>query len=252
MLTKPDIREGDIAACLDSQYGLRAVQVTFLPLGADVNTAVYRVAAQDGTPYFVKLRQGDLDRVAVTLPRFLSDQGIRQIIPPLPTQAGQLWGNLDAYRVIVYPFVEGRDGYQVPMSKGQWRELGAALLAIHTAELPAALEECIPRETYSSRWQKGVRSFLERVGHDAFADPVAAELASFLQAKREELLRLVGRAGELGAELRARSPEAVLCHSDLHAGNVLLTARGQLYLVDWDNPTLAPKERDSVDPVLWA
>ena len=36
----------------------------------------------------------------------------------------------------------------------------------------------------------------------------------------------------------------VLCHSDLHAGNILIEAGGAFYIVDWDNPIRAPKERD--------
>ena len=35
-----------------------------------------------------------------------------------------------------------------------------------------------------------------------------------------------------------------LCHSDVHAGNVLIGADDAFYIVDWDNPILAPKERD--------
>jgi spectinomycin phosphotransferase len=36
----------------------------------------------------------------------------------------------------------------------------------------------------------------------------------------------------------------VLCHGDIHAGNVLIDAHERLSIVDWDNPILAPKERD--------
>ena len=35
-----------------------------------------------------------------------------------------------------------------------------------------------------------------------------------------------------------------MCHSDIHAGNILIDANDNLYIVDWDNPILAPKERD--------
>ncbi len=38
--------------------------------------------------------------------------------------------------------------------------------------------------------------------------------------------------------------ENALCHSDLHAGNVLSEPDGGFYIVDWDEPVLAPKERD--------
>ena len=36
----------------------------------------------------------------------------------------------------------------------------------------------------------------------------------------------------------------VLCHADVHTGNILLTAGGRMYVVDWDDTMLAPKERD--------
>jgi spectinomycin phosphotransferase len=244
MLAKPNVRGGDIAACLEREHGLHTVEIAFLPLGADVDTAVYRAIAQGGTPYFVKLRRGAFDAIAVTLPRFLSDQGMGQIIPPLPTKTGRLWAHLDAYRVIVSPFIAGRDGYEVALSEGQWRELGKALKAVHASELPAALRSRIPLETYSPLWRNSVRSFLERVGRDSFKDPAAVELVSFLQARREEVLHLVERAGELCADLRRRSPDPVVCHSDLHAGNVLLTPDQKLYIVDWDAPLLACRERD--------
>jgi spectinomycin phosphotransferase len=35
-----------------------------------------------------------------------------------------------------------------------------------------------------------------------------------------------------------------LCHSDIHPGNLFIDPKGPLYLVDWDYPMLAPKERD--------
>jgi spectinomycin phosphotransferase len=36
----------------------------------------------------------------------------------------------------------------------------------------------------------------------------------------------------------------VICHSDLRAGNLLITSPEEFYVVDWDDPMLAPKERD--------
>ncbi len=36
----------------------------------------------------------------------------------------------------------------------------------------------------------------------------------------------------------------MLCHSDIHGGNVLIAENDALYIVDWDEPIMAPKERD--------
>src|SRR5262249_44778963 len=88
------------------------------------------------------------------------------------------------------------------------------------------------------------KTFLERIETDAFADPVAVKLGAFLKAKRAETLDLVDRAERLALALQARSSECIVCHSDIHAGNILIDANDALYIVDWDNPILAPKERD--------
>ena len=85
---------------------------------------------------------------------------------------------------------------------------------------------------------------MARIETDTYADPVAAKVASFLKGRRAEVLDLVEQTERCARALLACSPEFVLCHSDLHAGNIFIDAHGALYLVDWDNPILAPKERD--------
>jgi spectinomycin phosphotransferase len=124
-------------------------------------------------------------------------------------------------------------------------DFGAALKRVHTAQAPPELTRRIRRETYSPRWREIVKSFLERVKDDVFDEPVAVELTAFLMTKRAEVLDLVGRAERLAQALQARSPEFVVCHSDIHAGNILIEDHDAgFYIVDWDEPILAPKERD--------
>jgi hypothetical protein len=50
---------------------------------------------------------------------------------------------------------------------------------------------------------------------------------------------------------RALNPEFVLCHNDLHCLNVT-QKQGSLYLVDWDNAQIAPKELDFVKLAHWS
>ncbi len=244
MLEKPALKDVSIVACLQNEYGLSIAEITFLPLGADLGTAVYRAIADDETLYFVKLRRGDFNEASVTVPKFLSDLGIKQIISSLPTQTGRLWASLAPYKVILYPFVAGRNGFEVNLSDQQRVEFGAVLKKFHTADIPAVLTNCVPRETFSPRWRKTVRLFLTRIEKESFADPVAAELAVFLRTKRDETLALVTRAEQLAAALRAQTPEFILCHGDIHAWNLLLDANGVLYIIDWDTLIFAPKERD--------
>ena len=252
MLEKPDIQEEKISACLQESYGLHVLRLTFLPLGADVNAAVYRAVAErvaDGVTggervYFVKLRRGLFDEIAVTLPKFLSDQGIEQIIAPIATTTGRLWATLGDFTMILYPFVEGHNGYEITLSDRHWGALGTALKRIHTAVVPPVLLGRIPQERYSPQWRESVKRFLVSTEGEKYADPVAVKVALLLQTNRAEIENLIARTEQLALALEAQTLEFVVCHADLHAGNVLLTGDDTLSIVDWDNPILAPKERD--------
>ncbi len=243
MLEKPDLEDAAIAACLRDHYGLNATQLEFLPLGADRQTAVYRAVADDAG-YFVKLRGGAFDELTIVVPKLLHDQGIEAVIAPLATRSGRLWAALGDFKLTAAPFVAGRDGYEVDLTDQQWVEFGRTLKTIHAATMPRAVIDRLPRETYSDQWRAEVRRFMTLVEAANFVDPVAAELAALLRDQRAVVERLVGRAEALAADLKTRSLPLILCHADLHAGNLLIADEGRLYVVDWDTLILAPKERD--------
>lgn len=244
MLEKPDIQDEEIVACLRDEYGLHASHITFLPLGADPQTAVYRAEAAGGAQYFVKLRRGVFDETSVTLPRFLGEQGVSPIIVPVATPTGRPWANLGPFTVILYPFIAGEDAYAVRLTVRQWVDLGRALKRIHTVTLPAHLRGRLQRERYSPQWRDRVKTHLASAANGSFADPVAAVTAAMLNDQRGVILDLVGRAAQLARELVDRPPQFVLCHADIHAGNILVPGHDHFHIVDWDNPLLAPKERD--------
>lgn len=244
MLEKPAIEDASILAALRDQYNLTIAQIEFLPLGADPNTAVYRATAADGAAYFVKLRTGAFDEITVTLPAWLAAQGIRQIIPPLATQDGRRWVALDSAALILYPFVTTHNGYEIDLPARCWIEFGAALKQLHALPLPLELRRHLPRERYASRWPQSVRATLASAAGDIFHEPVAVELAAFLRGQTPLIRELVEQTEQLAQMLQAQPPANVLCHADLHAGNILIGADGAFYIVDWDNPILAPKERD--------
>lgn len=244
MLEKPAISDDSIILYAQREYGFPRARLNFLPLGYDVNTAVYRLDTAAGMSYFLKLRKGPFDEIAVSLPKYLSDQGQKAIIPPLETRSNNLWGEMGEYKLILYPYIEGLNGYEASLSAEQWQAFGSALRAIHTTRLPASLLAQIPRETYSPDWRESVKEFQVRVEADSFADPVAASLAAFMRLQSTTIKQVINRAEQLAASLQARNINFTLCHSDIHPGNLHITPGGAVYIVDWDNPLLAPKERD--------
>jgi spectinomycin phosphotransferase len=250
MLEKPDISDELIILRLQEEYDLRVADLTFLPLGADLGTAVYRVVANNRTVYFLKLRKG-FEEIIVTVPLFLKSKGIQEIISPIETNSKQGCADFGEYKIILYPFIEGKNGFEIELTDQHRRTLGAALKWIHSAEVPPELKKLIPQETFSPKYRESMKSFQVQVKSNSYKDPTAAKLAEFMKSKRMEINRLIERAEGLASELQSKPVEFVLCHTDIHGGNILIGRDRQLpvptenlYIVDWDNPILAPKERD--------
>ena len=244
MLVKPDLKDEGIVRCLRNAYGLSADKVYFLPLGADFNTAVYRVTTNSNRDYFLKLRQGDFNESSVSVPKYLSDLGLKQVIPPITTQGGRLWTSLASFKTIIYPYVKGHNAVEVSLSDQQWVEFGATMKKFHSADFPRAITRGTQRETFSPKWRRMVKVFLERIRHEVFEEPIAARMALFLESQSADILELVKRAEHLAGLLQNQKLDYILCHADIHGWNLLIDEEGAFYVVDWDTLLFAPKERD--------
>ena len=244
MLEKPDLKDDEIIACLEQQYSLRIENIDFLPIGADFNTVVYRAAADDRKSYFVKLRLGEIPASLTAVPKFLSDLGIKQVIPPLATRTGQLWADFYPYKMILSLYIEGHSGFEQPLTDRDWVEFGRILRKFHSADIPQKFTKDIPRESFSPRWRQSVKMFLARVQKEDFPEPIAAQMAAYLNSKRDEIYTLIERSEHLAHIIQPHPPEFILCHADIHVGNLLIADTGAIYMVDWDTLIFAPKERD--------
>jgi spectinomycin phosphotransferase len=245
MLEKPDIKDELIISRLHEEYDIYVAQLTFLPLGADNNSTVYRVVTDDSAAYFLKLKKV-FSEITLAVPLFLKSQGIQEVLVPFETKSKQGWADFGKYKMILYPFIEGKDGFEVEFSDHLWRMLGTALKRIHTVQIPPELKRHIPQETYSPQFRESVKSFQAQVENRTFNDPTAAKMAVFMKSKQDEITRLIERAERLASELQSKSMDFVLCHSDIHGGNLMISDRDELHvvIVDWDGHILAPKERD--------
>ena len=244
METRPLLDVGATAEALEEAYGITVAEIVFLPLGADPEAAAWRVSVANGPPLFLKTRHGRFDAEVLAVSRYLRDAGIEAVLAPVPTRKGKLFVDADGIALILYPFVAGRSGFDVALEPAAWRALGAALNRIHAAKLPERIARHLGAEAFGGEWRDRVRAFLDTASKPARHDPVAARLAEVLLARAGDVERIVSRAEALATSLRGRKTRTVLCHTDLHAGNVLVGPEGAVHIVDWDSPRLAPPERD--------
>lgn len=236
----PDAR---LVPFLSDQYGVTGGRIAFLPLGHDPAAWVYRVQA-DGGLYFLKVQLRVRNEAGLLVPRYLQDHGVRQVVAPLPTRSGALWANADGYALTLYPYIHGASGMQQRLSDQQWTEYGALVRQIHETSITSKLAAMVTRDTYSPFGAAQIRQLDAEIGGRTCDDPARGALAAFWQSERDTIRALVDRAEELGRQLAETVPQQALCHADIHTGNVLVDADSQVWIVDWDETILAPRERD--------
>lgn len=249
----PDPPADRIVVTVRRHYGLVLRALDLLPLGRDVQAWAYRATAVDGTPYFLKLRRGAVHLAALRVPRLLADHGATHVVAPLPAAGGRLWGRDGAFTLTLYPFVEGVTGMAYGLGERDWAAFGAALREIHAAPLAPELARAVRRDGFTltqlfrrlrqAPWTDVVAALEERCAQQT-QDAVDRGLAAWWLERREETAALVERFAALGRRLRAARTPLVLCHADIHPNNLLLDTAGRLWLVDWDEVLLAPKECD--------
>ena len=244
MLERPHLPDETISACLRDGYDLAVTGIEFLPIGNDTNSWVYRVSAEDQQAYFAKVKRGPVYLPSLAVPRYLKDHGLEQVVAPLPARTLELWQHVGDFVLFLYPFINGRTGRTVGLTDGQWIELGTVLKRIHSPAVGAELAAQVGRETFVPKFAAVVAEVQTLLNAGQFESQVESDLAAFWKHKQAAILQLVQRAEELGRRLQARPLEYVVCHTDFHTDNVMLDRADRLWIVDWDAPLLAPKERD--------
>lgn len=244
MLEKQTALEQCIVECLITDYGIHVSTLTFLPLGADINASVYKAEAHDGSSYFVKLKSSHHQDISHLIIDLLQDAGIKQIIPVLKTLHNHPTQRIGDFTSTVSPFIKGHDGFRKDLTSDQWVAFGKVLRQIHEIEVPPSVQTILKKESYSPKWREAVRQLCCFIETERRGDESAVQLVAFMKRHAASIHRLVERAEQLGQKLQKQSPGFSLCHSDIHGGNLMMDVNDAIYMVDWDAPIMAPKERD--------
>lgn len=229
---------------LKTNYNIETSVLTDVAGGADLHSKVYKAEAVDGALYFVKIKQGLHCEAGVLLQLLLCYAGIQGIISPVKTIDDKLFQPVCNSILTIYSFVNGENGFDRNLNKGQWIEFGKVLKQIHEFNLSQSVQNNIRHENYSSKWRDELRLIYESIEAEVSSDHVDTATFCFMKKHKETILRLVSMADELCKRIKSKKIDFVICHSDIHAGNLLIQDDGKMFIVDWDSPVMAPKERD--------
>ena len=247
MREKLSISEDILRSCLQEQYGMTPLALEFLPLGLDTKAVVYRVMGEHGIPFLLKVKLGSLYEPSCFVPRHLNDQGISSVVAPVLTKNHALWAQLEGWTVIVYPFLDG-DTSLTGMTDEHWKEVGTIFKRIHQTAAPSHSLQPLRKETFDPReYLRLARAFeIHHIGKLYDGGVSERSLRSSWMARQSIINTVVTSLEKLASALQSRSGPYVLCHADLHPANLIRNRTGQVFVIDWDEVMLAPKERDFI------
>jgi len=237
------LSEQHIIDSLKNDYGMDVVSVTFLPWGADSNAAVYKAQTRDKS-YFLKLKHGHHHDLGVAIVKLLHESGISQIISPINTIYGHPTHLIGHFTLLLYPFIEGMNGFEHPLTNEQWITLGKAIREVHDINVPSSIVSQVRREDFSPKWRNNLRCILDKIDVEPSGDEITSKIWKFIKENKKNICHLLDKAEMFCQKISNLQTSFVLCHSDIHGGNVLIDKNNTLYIVDWDEPIMAPKERD--------
>ena len=247
MREPPNISEERLRACLQDQYDLSPITLEFLPRGRDYNAGVFRVVSKQGIAYLLKVTTRSLYEPSFLVPRYLRDQGIISVVAPIPTKNRVLWTQLADWTVIVYSFIDG-DSSLTGMTNEQWKEVGRIFKRIHQMQLPPGGFPSLRTETFDptayARWIHDFETQYLQSRHDGSTSSRVFR-ASWVE-HQSTIHTAVASLEKLAVLLQRRAVPFVICHADLHARNLIRDRAGHVFVIDWDEVMLAPKERDFI------
>lgn len=164
--------------------------------------------------------------------------GLQQINYPVATTDGRLSVTLENEILMLFNFIEGEWTFDYSFEK--YVEL---IARVH--QITPQLQVSIQRETFSDPYIELFERQLNDLLTSSFTNPHEQELQRVTRLYAAELQTDLQRYKELFPRLRhAHDVEFVLTHGDA-PGNILRNDQGELFLIDWDDVMLAPRERDT-------
>ena len=230
-----------IKEIIHKEYGFSVANMEILNSGFDANTMVFKASSTEQKDYFLKMRSKYFSETCINIPFWLSKKaGLANIIEPIETMDKKLYVKTSSSYIMMYPYINGKSGWDVTLTKEQFIEFGRFMYKLHSVKLPNDCLETIPVDKYNRRHTETVRKYLKNKKRPLHNDSVIMDFCTALEANRNainEIIQYLENTVETSRE------KICLCHGDINAGNLLLS-ENDLYIVDWDTLVLASREKD--------
>ena len=255
MLTESRINKSLLKVVLQEKFGISVTNFTLVPRWEAVRA--YVVEGSNQEKFFLKIYADN--HVPDSAFRFANDlftkAGVRNVAHPITTGKGQIRIQIGHFHIALFSLISGKTAEEQKLTDGQLERLGQLLAETHQSK--TIIGEYSVRENFEIPFKdRIVAVFNEMSKITGNSTKYKNKLKSFLEPHRKKFMEELGTLGELQRKVRRKNLEFVNCHGEPSPGNVMSSNTGEVYLLDWDQPIFAPKEKDllffkdNIEPVM--
>jgi Ser/Thr protein kinase RdoA (MazF antagonist) len=221
---------------ISRNYGFKITNITPGPRGFVAETYIIDTSNERYFAKVVKISRYS-ENIEAGLPALieLHEAGFDQISYPIATIDQQLSVKFDGSILTLYNFIEGEWTFDYDF------EAYVALMAkIHQTTIRTPLI----REAFDiTPVMNALRRELDDLEKSTYTNPHQRKLQDIINEYRHELAADMANFDAIVRHVRQTNIPFVLTHGDA-SGNILQASSGKLYMIDWDDMLLAPRERD--------
>lgn len=251
MKTEPTIDKTALVETVRREYGPEIERLTFVPVGWVAYC--YIADCVGGERYFLKLdnNSGEIPYAASNRDFYLPltyELCTQRILPhvacPVRTRTGQFTASFAEYVLILFDWIEGETVGFGDLSDDILMKLARLVGILHKSASQIELEHPF-YERFDIAFEDNLVNSFDVLEHITSNDRWGKrELRELFLPRQDEILDHLRRLKELQTLAKATGKEMVVCHTDLHGGNLMTDAQGNLYILDWENAMIAPPEHD--------
>ena len=246
-----DIDESDVMEAIRLAYGLPVERITFFTTGWV--SYCYKVETAAGKRYLLKLYDESTPALLIASSRdfylpltyqLCTRQFLPQIACPVPAKDGSFSVRTGPYHIILFHFIEGEQVGFGRLPDEILVKLAGLVGRLHKSTCSLQLANPLI-ERFAIAFEDVLPTGLEALANlGPGRRPGLGVYRKLLMPHRSEIRGYLDRLKGLQSVVRNRAWEMVVCHTDLHGGNLLVDSADNLYILDWEGAMLAPPEQD--------
>jgi len=243
MLTESNVDKSLLKKVIQENFGISVISLTLVPKWETARACI--VETSKHANFFLKIYSDD--SVPDSAFRFAHDlyakAGITNITHPVATNNGQMRTQIGDFHIALFDLISGTTAEQHELTVRQLERLGELLARIHQSK--TMIGEYSVRERFEIPFRdRLVAIFNDMSKISGNSTKYKTQLKFFLEPHRQKFMEELETLRVLQRKVRRKNLEFVNCHGEPSPGNILSSNDGEIYLLDWDDPIFAPKEKD--------